>query len=691
MLDESTVLGIVSNELSLAELYTDYRTPLDFYLGNPNGREVDGRSTVVSTDVADAIEWIMPQVMRALLNNNEIVTFDPVNENDVEQAALESAYTYDILIKENKGFILLYTFIKDALLHNNGILKVFYDEQSIVKTEEITGWSEEAIAVLLQDPSIDLLSYSVDETNGTVSGVVQTTSKTGNIKVEVVSPENFLYNRGHNSIDLEYARFTAHVLIKTASDLIAQGVPEDIVDSIVNNVGEDRSYFRFIQQGESIGIKNSSLDPALAEVQIAECYMFMDYNEDGISEYRKITVAGVGSPTHVISNEEIDYCPWVATTGILMPHKFRGLSIYDRLKQIQEQKTALFRSALDNIYFQNNQRFAAVEGMVNLDDLMTSRPGGIVRVKKIDAVTPLATPQLNNTTFDMMQYLDTVRAGRVGVAPEGEAAPGNIGYRIGSEGVDRIFTAKEELVGLIIRTIAETGIKPLCIKIRDLANNHQDSVKQYFYRGKWLQFNPRNWTKRTTTTVRVGTGSGNNDKKLAAVTQILQFQSTIFQQQGQSLVTVDNIYAALDDFAKFSELSGANKYFTDPQTRQGQQLAANNKQMLDAQQQQATQIQLTQLQAEVQLAQAQMKMAETEQENVRLKGIVEGLKHKLDLAKADAEYAHKDADRRLKQHEINLKAAVDLAKVEATAQQNELEYTLEASERLNGEMNEPAE
>ena len=202
--------------------------------------------------------------------------------------------------------------------------------------------------------------------------------------------------------------------------------------------------------------------------------------------------------------------PWVSTTAFLMSHKFQGISITDRLKQIQDQKTALWRNMFDNMYLQNNQRNVVIEGQVNMDDLLVSRPGGIIRAKRLDAITPLITPQLGVDAYNMMSYLDQVRAGRTGVDPDGQANPVNIGDRVGSQGVERLMNAKEELVGLIIRVIAETGIKPLCTKIRDLSIEHIDSVVDFRFRGQWHKINPSAWPERTQCTVRVGTGTGNH-------------------------------------------------------------------------------------------------------------------------------------------------------------------------------------
>lgn len=683
-MENDDILAIVGNELSNSENFIDYETALDYYLGNPNGKEVEGRSTVISTDVADAIEWIMPQVMKSFTQNNEIVVFDPISPDDELQADLESQYVYDILMKDNDGFIILHQFVKDALLQNNGIIKVYYEEKSQTEVQAFSGLSQEQVIACTQAPNVDILEYEQDPLLGTSSVKIAITSNNGKVVLESIPPEQFRVNNGHNSINLDDAKFTAHVTSKTVSDLIEEGYDPSVIDSIGDNLLDNRSDYRFYAQDESVDHHQSD-DPSMRTLMVAECYMKIDINQDGIAEYCKVTVVGVNNPTDILSIEEMSYSPWISTTAILMSHKFRGLSIFDRLRQIQDQKTSLLRNILDNVYLQNNQRNIVVEGQVNMDDVLVSRPGGIIRAKRIDALLPLQTPPLGQDAFNMMQYLDSVRAGRVGVAPEGEVTPQRIGERVGSEGVSQLLTAKEELVGLIVRVIAETGIKPLCTKIRDLCTKHINSVQNYKLRGMWVQTNPAEWQQRVRTTVRVGTGTGNHQKQLGALGQVLTIQAQLQQAPGQTLVNPAKAYAALDDFCKFSELNGASKYFLDPNSQEGQMAAQQSAESMQAEAQKQEQANLALLQAQVQLSQAELQKAQAQQDNVVLKGQIEQLKAALESAKADVDAAHKDADRALKKYEIDTKAAMELTKIEAQAKAQQEANAVANREALNNE------
>jgi hypothetical protein len=380
-----------------------------------------------------------------------------------------------------------------------------------------------------------------------------------------------------------------------------------------------------------------------------------------------------------------------------MSHKFQGLSITDRLKQIQDQKTALWRNMFDNMYLQNNQRNVVIEGQVNMDDLLVSRPGGIIRAKRLDAITPLVTPQLGEDAYNMMTYLDQVRAGRTGVDPDGQATPQNIGDRVGSQGVERLMNAKEELVGLIIRVIAETGIKPLCTKIRDLSMKHIDAVIDFRFRGQWYEINPSEWPDRTMCTVRVGTGTGNHQLQVVALGQVLLTQEKL-ATAGSILISEQKAFDTMDDYCKFSGLNGAVRYFVDPSSPEGKQAKeAKDKQDAEAKQK-ADAMDKAMTEAQVKIAEAEMISAKVQGANVQLKNDVDqgknmltlqkqqadntisSLKQQLDEVKTALDVRGKDQDRAQKERDSIRRTALELTRIEKDSEKEENENLEENKE-----------
>jgi hypothetical protein len=667
MLDESQILNIVSQEISQAAggnendfVDANRQKALAAYLGQKTGREVEGRSSVVSTDVADAIEWILPEIVKAFTQNNDIVTFDACYDGDEDQAELESKYVYDILMKDNNGFLVLHQFIKDALMQKNGFLKVFYDNDVKTSTESYTGITDVELNLVLADEDVELLeqtTYFVEDIP--VHDIkVQITKNASKVCVKAVPPEEFRVNKMHNSVDLSGARFTSHVVLRTTGELIEQGYDPELVEKIPSaaEYEEDREY-RFYMQGETVEPgRDINLDPSLRYIEVSECYMRMDMDQDGVAELLKITVAGGEEPDVLLDVEPIDHIPFISATAILMSHKLFGLSIYDRLREIQDQKTTLWRNILDNMYLQNNQRTIVLDNQVNLDDLLVSRPGGIIRAKSRDAVTPYPTPALPSDAYKMMDYLDQVRAARSGVTPEGPIQDSMIGERVGSEGVEKMMNQREELVGLMVRVIAETGIKPLCYMIREEVVKHQDVARDYMYRGKWIKVDPTKWRDRSHSTVRVGTGSGNRKEQMAAVTQMIALQEKILANPSQSLVTENEVYKAADDFAKFAGLTGASRYLLDPQSPEGQQNKQQVQQSQQQQQQMQQQMEQAQAKAQADIANAEVQKAQAQMANVQLSNQNNQLKSQIDAQKAQADNEIKHLKQQLDEMSLLAKA-----------------------------------
>lgn len=679
-MDDDEILSILAYELSESEEAPDLETPLNFYLGNPLGNEQEGRSTVVSTDVADAIEWIVPQVMRSLFAQQEVCTFDPTGPEDVNQAQMESAYVYDVITKENPGYVELQTAVRDALLHNFGLIKVWYDDAIETTVKRWSGLTMEQVQATLAAPDVEVLEYEALP-DGTYNLAFSVTREAGQVRFCSVPPEQFRYNADHGTVTLCEARFTAQVSTKSRSELLEEGVGAELLDGLD---GTDDSNtlggFRRSAAGETGDTWTRTPDASLDPIDVTEAYMRMDVNGDGIAERVKILAAGHNTPTRVLSVEEIEEYPWIPLIAILQSHKFRGLSIYDRMRQIQLQKTAVMRSILDNFKLCNNARWKAVDGLVNYSDLVVARPGGVVRVKDPTALEPMVPPPLGGDGLAVYQALSADGAGRTGVSPEGNATPQKIGANVGSEGVESLLTDKQELVGLIVRNVAEITIKPLCLRIQALLMQHVNAVKPYQFRGQWMKVNPAQWNSRRLMTVRVGTGSGNTAKQVAGLTALIQFQSQAVMVPGQSLVSPENIYAAWDELLKLYELVGAERYLTDPGSPQGQQAAQQAAQGQQQEQQQQLQAAMAQLQFQQKLADAEIGKAQAQMANVQLKGQVDHLKQQLEEAKAAVSAIEKQRDMDIKAHAINVQAALKLTELEQKDQHKQLDAELQANQ-----------
>jgi len=181
----------------------------------------------------------------------------------------------------------------------------------------------------------------------------------------------------------------------------------------------------------------------------------------------------------------------------------------------------------------------------------------------------------------------------------------------------------------MIRVIAETGIKPLCYMIRDHVIRHQDTAKDYVFRGQWVKVDPSTWQSRSHTTVRVGTGSGNRKEQMMALGQIMAFQQQIMANPNQVLVTPEQQYNAINDFAKFAGMASAGRYVLDPQSPKGQENSERVGHMNQQLQQMEMQKEKMTLEFQSKIANAETEKANAASMNVQMKGQIEQLKIKL--------------------------------------------------------------
>src|SRR5258707_7407790 len=117
--------------MSAAQLSGERARAQDYYLGamDQDMPALEGRSKAVSSDVADTIEGLMPSLMDIFCGSDEVVRFEPAGPEDEAAAQQETDYVNHVFMQQNAGFMILYSFIKDALLSKVGIVKVWWEER----------------------------------------------------------------------------------------------------------------------------------------------------------------------------------------------------------------------------------------------------------------------------------------------------------------------------------------------------------------------------------------------------------------------------------------------------------------------------------------------------------------------------------------------------------------------------------
>jgi len=510
---EDDLHGIVSAEIDDAVDYVDdvispqRATAGEYYKGEPFGNEEEGRSQVVSMDVRDTVQAIMPSIMRVFFSASNVVEYAPNGPEDVQSAEQATEYVNYCLTRDNNFFNVCYSSFKDALIRKNGIMKIWWDEEKNVETIDYTGLDEQSFTVLVSDPDVELRDVEIEtsetetvgpdgmmmmsQTPATYSCTVVRTTTKGRVAVASVPPEEFLIDRQAKS--LEEAEFVGHRRYVTVSDLVKMGYDLDEIEDLGYETTEDfnGNEEAFDRNPDATILGAGRTDLASRKIEYIEAYLYVDMDGDGIAELRRVCVGG--SAYRILHNEPCDHIPFVDFCPDPEPHTFFGMSIADVVMDIQLIKSNILRNMLDSLAQSIHPRTAVVEGQVNLEDVMNTEVGGIIRMRAPGMVQPFSQPFVGQAAFPMLQYMDELRENRTGISKAAAGLDANALQSSTRAAVAATVTAAQQHIELICRIFAETGMKSLFKKALYLVTTYQDAPRMVRLRNQFVPIDPRVW------------------------------------------------------------------------------------------------------------------------------------------------------------------------------------------------------
>lgn len=583
-MSEEELQGVVSSEIVDAINFIDEdiapvrAQATEYYLGEPFGNEEEGRSQVVSMDVRDTVQGMLPSLMRIFFGPEKVVEFVPNGPEDVPMAQQATDYVDFVFKRDNQGFKILHTVIKDALVRKVGIVKYWWDESVKVKAYSFTSLDEQSMMVLTQDPDIEIAAVreypmpgmqpQVDPMTGMVMPVpmmydvdIKRRIKSGKVKIEALPPEEFLIDRRAKSID--DATFVAHRCMKTVSELVAMGYDYDMV---VENSGDNYEF----DTNEEYQARNPyaivrgavNSDPATRHVLYIESYVKVDFDGDGIAELRKICT--IGNSHKVVNNEIIDYRPFAEFCPDPEPHTFFGMCPADVTMDIQLIKSNVTRGILDSLSQSINPRTAIVEGQANIEDVLNNEVGAVIRMRAPGMVQPFNVPFVGQQAFPMLDYLDDIKQNRTGISKAAAGLDADALQSTTKAAVSATVNAAHQHIEMIARIFAETGLRRLFTGILKLVVENQDQPRMVRLRNEFVQMDPRSWDVSMDVVVNVGVGDGTMEERMAVLGNVATKQEQILQTVGPNNPIV-SIAQYTNTLAKMLELAGikdTQSYFT---------------------------------------------------------------------------------------------------------------------------------
>ena len=655
---------IDDSQSSYEEVEVDVKKATDYYLGKPYGNEVTGKSSVTTREVAESIDGAIPQLLKIFTQSVDVVEFTPQSDGDTTVAENVTAYVNHVWSKDNAGAIIMHNWFWDSLVNKVGIVKAYWNTDQDTTEEEYFGLSQDELAMLMQEPSVEIVEQEeimgepmpvgVDPMTGepllqnapsTYNVKLKKTVDASRVKIENVPTAEFMIDRHSDCID--EARFVAQRKMMTRAELVAMGYDKAIIDDLSTDEEIDI---------DKLTTDVNNTDKSQDLITYYECYLDIG-DEDGLAKKHRICYAS----KQILSDEEIDYVPFYSLCPFPVPHTFYGQSMADRTMELQFIKSTITRQMLDNLYLTNNSRVGAVEGQVNLDDLLNSTAGGIVRMKNPNAIVPMVVQSSAGQSFPMLEYLDGVQAKRTGVSDMNQGLDANVLQNVSATAVATMTAQSQGKLELIARIFADTGVKNLMKGILHLVCKYQSEPRAMAINGKPMNIDPREWDNQYNVNINVGLGNGTGDEKVAMLQMVLAKQEQILMQYGLDNPLV-NIKQYRETLAKFINASGyrddaqflseiddqkmqevmqadAQQDKTPPEVKASQEIAkaeiqkAQMKAQTDAQ---VNQLKMQELQFKVQMEQQELALQQKQQE---LDSAKELLKIETERAKLDADIA----------------------------------------------------
>jgi len=222
---------------------------------------------------------------------------------------------------------------------------------------------------------------------------------------------------------------------------------------------------------------------------------------------------------------------------------------------------------------------------------------------------PLATPQLEQSSFQMLDYLDRLRESRSGVSKYSQGLNENaLTSHTTAQAVSATMTAAQSRVELIARSFAETGVKELMLNIFELIQKNQDHERIIMLRNNFITVRPDMWQDRYDCTVSVGIGSGNRDQQMMHLSTMLSFAGDAMKG-GLKIVNQKNLYNMGAALIKNMGFQNVEDFLTDPDQVPDQ---PNAKESIDQ-----MEMQLKQKEIEIKAADIQVKQQRIELEAMK--------------------------------------------------------------------------
>lgn len=651
-----------------------------YFRGEPFGDEESGRSQVVTQDTRDSIMLMLPTLMRTFFGSEKALEFMPTGPEDVQLAEQLTEYVNHIL-KENDCFNQFQACFQDALLKRCGITKTVWEELEDIKTYNYTGLGDQELQVLLMDNNaedVEVQSYPDPQfvpgpppppqimPDGSIvqmepppppqlhDAVVTRRTIDGRVRIVAVPPEEFLIDRTSRS--LEEANIVSHRRYLTVSELSRMGYDPEEMENYAGQSDELAFNQEVYERNPSAFLYyDNRTDEAMRKVLYIENYVKVDFEGTGIAQLRRICT--VGSAYNIVMNEPVAEQPFQLFTPYPEAHRWRGQSVFDLTRDVQNIKSHVLRNMLDSLALSIFPRLAVVDGQVNIDDALSTEMGSIIRQRSPGAVQQLTLPYTGRDASQILGYMDEIKESRTGMNRSSAGLNPEHMQSTTAVAISAQINAAQMQLDLVSRNFAES-MKKVFSRIQKLVVQHQDRPRMIRLSGQFVQMDPRSWNSNFDVEVNVALGSGSDQERMATLTMFSQKQEEILQKLGPNnpIVGVSQYMNTLRKIVELSGFKDVQNYVGNPNYNPQKQEEAEE----PSPEQVLAQVQASQIQAQMQIEAARLQQDREEM-----------------ILKDDRERDKMESDMQIKVAELESKynTSIDVAAIRASIERERMRKT----------------
>jgi|TARA_B110000977_G_scaffold186235_1_gene251928 hypothetical protein len=487
----SEVAGSQGNFLDSSDLSDEREKATYEYAMQPIGHLApQGVSKIVSSDTVEAIEGYSAVLSELLLNNKKLAKFIPYSQTamGVHQARVASDVTNYCIFKKNKGWELINTWIKSALLWKNAAVVWEFVEDYEFTFQEFDEITTESLDMLLSDPEVEVVGDLYVNTGGVYENVrVKRTVNKSGVKIRNIEPESFLISQGASSID--DASFVGLRTEMTRSEIRKQ-YPDHSENIDWDTTNSTYTFAQAINNEKaarrtSVGLSNHSFgqnsnSEANQVVSVLECWMRVDRDGDGISELKRFITIN----DNILFEEDVDSIQICELKAFDIPHEWAGLSMADMTRPSTLASTAILRGFVENTYLTNYSPKLADPNVVDFSALQNMKPKQIVPTNGNPAMAVHNMPPeaLSSGTVPLLEFLQQHKEQANGLSKAAQGLNDTLYVSGNSEQkVSAVQSAAQTRIQHIARRFMETGLAALCEGVYKTMTKEMRGQKMGYY------------------------------------------------------------------------------------------------------------------------------------------------------------------------------------------------------------------